>query len=999
MRPSPLLLAFAAALFPPPLAPALAAPPAAAPFAAAPPAAAVLLDELPGLDEGLAHELAGTAREAGYAVSFVGAEDLCSRGLDPASCDLLVLPAGRTLPVESAPRIQAFLEAGGDVLALGLPAWRSPAVRAGGRWVAWEEVERTIAAQRPARLIEDFEAGDLSRWRRNANDPSSSTERELAPAGGGRALHVTAERLTGWDTLSSPPLERPFAPGHTLTCFRAKGGPATRQLALEWTERGGSRWIAVVDLGTEWRWYALPPEAFVAWEPPPGRGGPGDGLRVEEAERFTAGLALTHTAVPQGRHEYWLDDIGTAPSPFAGARPPRPDALPHVEGLGPAYLFHPSRGAAALRAPPGLALLGPLSIEADGLQPGLEALHPRPRGVGFLQGRRFRWQPLLEARSAAGEHRGAAAALLVHAAKPFHGAVVASFTPAEPATYRAPAVHAALRGLLHRMRRGAYLLEGGAEHFTVFEGQALRVGATTANLGKEPAKGLSVRLAVADPSRGTKVFERTWTLDLAPGAEETVEATVTESGWPPEGLVVTVELREGGDVLDRLEHELGVWRPKARASFVEARDGGFRLGGKPWKAHGVNYMPSSGIALADGEAFERWLGRGPYDPEVIDRDLRRIAGLGMNAVSVFVYHRSIGSQNLLDLLRRCETLGLRVNQSLRPGTPMDFRWGEMRELIERYRLAENDTVFAYDLAWEPSHHGPAHQRSYAPAWRDWVAARRGGVEAAERAWGVPAPRDGGELGVPAARHLLEDGPWRKLAADYRAFLDELVGARYAEARRLVRTLDARHPVSFRMQFAGDPTHLAESLLPYDFPGLAGAVDIWEPEAYGRIGDWDRVRAGRFTADYARLSDPAKPVLWAEAGYDAWSRGEMAPDPERRDVAAAFYRDFYRMLRESGSDGVLFWWYPGGYRLNERSDYGIIEPDGTDRPVTRAIREEGPRFLQAPKPAPPDVWLEVDRDADARGLPGIYEAVKGAYWKAIEEGKRPGLRWARRPGAR
>ena len=77
--------------------------------------------------------------------------------------------------------------------------------------------------------------------------------------------------------------------------------------------------------------------------------------------------------------------------------------------------------------------------------------------------------------------------------------------------------------------------------------------------------------------------------------------------------------------------------------------------------------------------------------------------MNLNAVSVFIPHESLRAQHLLDFLRRCEALGLRVNQSLRPGTPMDFRWQEMKELIEYYRLAQNDAVFAYDLAWEPSH--------------------------------------------------------------------------------------------------------------------------------------------------------------------------------------------------------------------------------------------------------------------------------------------------------
>jgi hypothetical protein len=106
-----------------------------------------------------------------------------------------------------------------------------------------------------------------------------------------------------------------------------------------------------------------------------------------------------------------------------------------------------------------------------------------------------------------------------------------------------------------------------------------------------------------------------------------------------------------------------------------------------------------------------------------------------------------------------------------------------------------------------------------------------------------------------------------------------------------------------------------------------------------------------------------------------------------------------MLRESGADGVLCWWYPGGFRLNEKSDFGIINPDGADRAITRVIREEGPRFLAASKPGAPDYWITVDRERDARGLCGIYEAVRDEYWRAVESGRKVGLRWARRPGTR
>jgi hypothetical protein len=134
------------------------------------------------------------------------------------------------------------------------------------------------------------------------------------------------------------------------------------------------------------------------------------------------------------------------------------------------------------------------------------------------------------------------------------------------------------------------------------------------------------------------------------------------------------------------------------------------------------------------------------------------------------------------------------------------------------------------------------------------------------------------------------------------------------------------------------------------------------------------------------------------GNSVWDMTRMAPSPERIEFTARYYRDFYRMMIESGADGVFFWWYPGGFRLNENSDYGILNPDGTDREITRVIRTEGLRFLAAPKPPPPDYWIAVDRDRDARGLPGLYEAAKADYWWAVAEGRVPGLKWIRTPGS-
>jgi hypothetical protein len=132
-------------------------------------------------------------------------------------------------------------------------------------------------------------------------------------------------------------------------------------------------------------------------------------------------------------------------------------------------------------------------------------------------------------------------------------------------------------------------------------------------------------------------------------------------------------------------------------------------------------------------------------------------------------------------------------------------------------------------------------------------------------------------------------------------------------------------------------------------------------------------------------------MWAEAGVHVWDMRTEGPLQERLEFQAEYYRNFYRMLIETGADGVFWWWYPGGFRVNERSDYGVIEPDGTDRLVSTVIREHAAAFLDGPNQSEPDVWLTMDRDAHPAGVPGIYDRLKDEFWALRDQGKAPGLK--------
>src|ERR1035437_9330525 len=118
--------------------------------------AAVFSDRLPGFNETLAREISGQVQAAGYVTEFIDTTVLTNKTLLTAKrYDLLVLPGARSLPMAAAPAIKGYLKEGGDLLALGLPAWQSPLYQIKGKWVSRESYEAEVAAQRSAHIVAD----------------------------------------------------------------------------------------------------------------------------------------------------------------------------------------------------------------------------------------------------------------------------------------------------------------------------------------------------------------------------------------------------------------------------------------------------------------------------------------------------------------------------------------------------------------------------------------------------------------------------------------------------------------------------------------------------------------------------------------------------------------------------------------------------------------------------------------------------------------------------
>lgn len=959
---------------------------------------ALLSDELPNHDLSLSQLLKKTLAASGFSVSCVSGSDICDASqIDIGKFDLLVLPNAAYLPAKSAPVIDAYLKQGGDLLALNAPAFTHLLWRNNDVWYSSEEWRRRLSAIQTEKMLYDFESDDLSLWRRSTNSADSQAVYELSEGYKGKGLHVKIPNMTSWDTYGAPALQNPFPEGHSLIGFYAKGVGNTRTLSLECVEKDGSRWIAAFPVNGDWTRIALTPGDFIFWQSVPGRGGAGDCMNPQNVERMWIGVSYTHTSPRSREQEYYIDEIGTAPNPY-GDMPREIQEIPRVESLSPGYKFYPMTDVAAiqLRWLPLQSQKQPIAVPAD-----LKAHHPRPTGRGFDKERGWRWIPVLEAVGPNGEWRGAPAGMTIDADGPMRGSVRAYFSIGDRDWYKQTVVQDIIAAVVKRMSKQVYLIEAGGEFFAYRSDDRIFLGARIANFSRSKQNGYSLQFDIAAKDKPEKSLtasnER---LSLAPGEIKSTSFTVPfslASYKPKPGeitqFLVKTEFCETMEAIDCIDSDLTVFEPKLESDrkFVSTQNGDFMLDGKKWYVHGVNYMPSTGVGVEDNPYFEYWLGKKAYDPEFIQRDLERCRDLGLNSISIFVYHNSIQSRDLLDILWRCEKLGLKVNLSIRPGMPLDYDWKLWKEIIEFNRLWEWDTIYAYDIAWEPFFGDENQRRVYDPQWREWIAKKYGSIEEAEKAWECPARRIDDQPSTPSADQLGADGPHRKMVADYRRFVDSLLHQAYKKTADRIRSVDPNHLISFRMTVTGDPTFPGNVNMPYDFKGVAGCMDFLAPEGYGRIGDWEQIKPGEFTVAYARYCAPQKPVIWAEAGVHVWNDLTMQSDPDRLEYQGRFYEDFYRMVLESYSNGVVWWWYPGGYRANERSDYGIINPDGTDRPNSKVIRAYAEKMLAERTIPKPTLWIPIDRDADARGLYGIYDRVKDQFWESIAAGKTPGLK--------
>ncbi len=959
---------------------------------------AILCDDLPGSNTQLVRSLSNALNQGGFQTTELSATDVCDKNkLSADKFFLYVIPNCRSYPAAGLPALANYAEHRGHILFLGGPFLDDPLWRGKVGWLNKAAVTAIRQNAQPTHMPFPNKTLDATAWKRTCNDPTNPSTWDLVPDGpqGEKCFHFTTRNFTGWDGYASPTTQL-FGPQHDLFTFTAKGDPNTPQIAVEIQEQDGSRWIAVATLTPKWQRIVLDPHDFKHWpnsNKQARRGGTGDQLRPATARRVIFQLAQSHTAeVAAGQHAFWVADIGTCINPVAGMQLKLSSAETSFETIFPRYKVYP------LHEPKRIQTLGPIcdleEAQVDATRELICAV-PRTMGRGFRRDQKWRYIPLANAidtdttDTRGLRHRGSPAWLLLNQSPPYAGSVFASVgwnDSSQLATH--PMSQMAAR-IASRLRSGLFLKEAGSEQFAYWPGEKITFGATIVNYGAHTAS-TTARMTVTDQQGKQVLVESKELTSLAAQETSTWQPTTTLPATATQTLQVTTELLVDDQVIDRIQHHVTILdtSPSAPREFMSVRGNDFYVNGHKWYPVGINYWPLYVSGMDRKDYGAGWIPRRFYDPELVEQDLQRMDALGINMVSIQA-HDPEHYRNLLDFIHRCGRHNIYVNLFCGLASPIAFREEPLRAFVTTARLAENPVIMAYDTIWEPGNYvfRKDWRERWDRDWRRWIMEQYGSVDAAQADWQFKSPRDAaGRPVAPPDKYFRRDGPWRGLMAAYRRFMDDLMSRKWNQANRRLRAIDPNHLVSFRQG----------NTLPHDFTFTATAkhIDFICPEGYSIPNTEDGYSAAGFITKYVHFTTGGKPIVWSEFGQSVWDAQAMAPSATRIESVAEYHDLFYRMVLESGANGTIPWWWPGGYRVGERSDYGIMNRDGTPRPAARLISKYTPRLTAARQWPEPTTWFTMDRDAHAGGYWHVcFNTGRDAYRRAVANAQHLGVRSA------
>jgi len=896
--------------------------------------------------------------------SVTGLPDVLRDCLDrDAVC---LIPAPADLPLEYASALVSYLNSGGAALFLGTAPFTHGVRRRADAFVRQQDYLEELASA----SVEVRPLSDISTWRQlNEKDAVEAAPMQEATSPGGwpvRRLEVA--ELGEWEAFVAdsiaPGVVRPEL--NTLL-FQARAITNTSQMVVMAVEDDGSHWFYRFSVATNWQLQAAAETDFAFFHGGRDRNRPGDHPEFSRLARLQVGLSM-HLA-PQSPQLH-IAEV-TAPRFAVDALTGKtPAGSPDIPLLSPAYRYYSFTGSKV--------------VGVDGSELQLESARmssplPRERGRGGLQAADSRWVPLFTGVDEEGRTLGWPGSLFLSAATNAPTRRI-GWIGIEPEALDRPTLEWLLAPLVYRLSTACYLLRAGCEKYAYYADEPIRAtthwSLPTALL---PYFRLAAELCgpdgaplVRDTSAVLNELPAEWS--AGPIAFDLGSAPATAT---PTNLLVRVKIENlEGIVYDEIAQPIKVLpRPDniPETGWVKTDGHQFIANQRPWFVCGINYWPLTTNGRAPGEYNPHWLEPAVFDPDLIRRDLDLLQHLGINALAV-QYHEVTQAPQFLYFLDEAKQRGMRVVVFIGHLQPLYQDLERAKGLLEAAALAHHPEVFAIDLAWEPRLGLEAERQKLDSYWESWLLEQYGSVEHAEELLGRPLWRNDGRLTGPSDDELKQDGSHRVAVAVYRRFVDDYMSRRYGELKRFLGQAGCRQLITARTGYGGTGNAWGDPQFPLDLAAGAAHLDFLSPEGWGLDGRIDEFHEAGFITAYARGVSDGKPVVWIEFGS---SVGYAPQEPDLQNQARV-YLGMSELLLRTESAGSFAWWYPSGLRVDEKSDMGVVNPDGTPRPAAQVLaalaKETAYRYSRAPR------WegRTVHRDADARGISALWNRWRSTY---------------------
>ncbi len=941
-----------------------------------------------------------------------------------ASRNGIVIVAGADVVGNNAVEpMKLYMNAGGRVLFLGGPTFETVKYKVGDQWLTKDKaIEASLATLAAGDKMVLFDTSASRTWSTGANSAPADyalTSQQLKPTMAQADCGFAGS--SAQTTMSIPELQQYAS---AATNFNAKKGSNafgiwlkaldnnTGNIMIELTG-AGKTWYVVPIISTEWTYCYFTAEDVKSDDASAGT------IDFSKITKMTFKYTVNRDTTNHTEHAH---SIAIHEPAFYKTAFDFRDISFDLDNFYPAYTQYPITNAAHMITEDDQKFI---SERNYAIPTDLISCHPGTQGIAFDKGHDIRFVPLIRVTDSKNLFSGYAAWINVIASKgtangSMEGTLVGCFSANSADFYNADGI-AAVCETVEVMTKDNFLVDGGVNQNTYLTAKdsKMTAGATFVDLSGSNSSNVTVEVTLYQGDSLLKSFTSANTA-VKSGANNTATISVEYeiANFKPDRAVVTMS--DGEKVIDVIEQDIRYWtaKPASERKYVYMEDGVYKRDGQI-----INFFGTTFVSVLDsGDDWNsRWYSKGKYDPEVLEYELDRLVDLEMNAI-VLSYTKSIqkNNNNVVDIISLAEERGIYVELAFSQLYPMEraddkdginYTEALARELIQTMRFHENDNVISFEVGWErrvgqyeDTLAASFYRKEWDDEWGAWIIEQYGSIANAMTAWGNPEIGKitvGSLQGVPLINdNIIENttGAYTKIVEAYYRFVDDQVVKEFMPEMNYMRSLAPNHTFSFRMSMSGSGYKSviqgpwSPKYFCFDFQSVAPVVDCMMPEGY-KLGTREEQLIQISMANaYARYAKPDAPIVWREFGFNVWEGGRDDNNFNQSEAhikaATEHYAGIFEYALAAHTSAMYCWWYTPGYRVNENTDCGIINPDGSDRgELTQLFREYAERFkAQSTLDTNNVVYIAVERANQDGGMFGIYEATKEQVKAAATQGK-------------